>query len=108
LGGRKLHPDVRLFITPATQAIARLALSEGLTQVFVDAGAVMTQAGCGPCAGGRIGPVAAGETSISTGTRNDHGRLAGVEDAELYLASPATVAASAIAGEITSPKPFLI
>lgn len=104
LDGRKLHPRTRLFVTPATQEIASRALAEGLTRIFVEAGAVITQAGCGPCAGGRIGPVADGETSISTGTRNDYGRLAGVEAAELYLASPATVAASCIAGEIVDPR----
>lgn len=104
LAGRTLHPRTRLFITPATQEIAGRAAAEGLTRIFIEAGAVMTQAGCGPCAGGRVGPVASGETSIGTGTRNDHGRLAGVDDAELYLASPATVAASCIAGEIADPR----
>lgn len=104
LDGRRLHPRTRLFVTPATQEIASRAHAEGLTRIFAEAGAVVTQAGCGPCAGGRIGPVADGETSISTGTRNDYGRLAGVEAAELYLASPATVAASCIAGEIVDPR----
>jgi 3-isopropylmalate/(R)-2-methylmalate dehydratase large subunit len=104
LAGRTLHPRTRLFVTPATQEIASRAAAEGLTRIFVEAGAVMTQAGCGPCAGGRIGPVASGETSLGTGTRNDRGRLAGVDDAELYLASPATVAVSCVAGEIADPR----
>jgi 3-isopropylmalate/(R)-2-methylmalate dehydratase large subunit len=71
----------------------------------MESGAVMTAPGCGPCAGGRIAPVAPGEISINTGTRNDPGRL-GTTKAEIYLASPLTVAASAIAGEITDPRKY--
>jgi 3-isopropylmalate/(R)-2-methylmalate dehydratase large subunit len=105
LRGRKIHPAVRLFITPATQEIAQRAGKEGLLNVFMESGAVMTAPGCGPCAGGRIAPVAPGEISINTGTRNDPGRL-GTTKAEIYLASPLTVAASAIAGEITDPRKY--
>ncbi len=105
LRGHQIHPDVRMFITPATQEVARLAAAEGLTEIFLAAGATMTQAGCGPCAGGRIGPTADGETSINTGTRNDYGRL-GARQAEVYLASPLTVAASAVTGRITDPRTF--
>jgi 3-isopropylmalate/(R)-2-methylmalate dehydratase large subunit len=105
LRGRKIHPAVRLFITPATQEIAQNAGKEGLLNVFMESGAVMTAPGCGPCAGGRIAPVAPGEVSINTGTRNDPGRL-GTTKAEIYLASPLTVAASAIAGEITDPRKY--
>ena len=79
------------------------AETEGLLRLFVEAGAMITQPGCGPCAGGRIGGVTDGETSINTGTRNDYGRL-GSRNAEIYLASPATVAASAVTGKITDPR----
>jgi 3-isopropylmalate/(R)-2-methylmalate dehydratase large subunit len=106
LRGRKVHSGVRLFITPATQEIALRADSEGLINIFMDAGAVMTAPGCGPCAAGRIAPVAPGEVSINTGTRNDPGRL-GTTKAEVYLASPLTVAASAVAGEIIDPRKYL-
>lgn len=106
LRGRKVHSTVRLFITPATQEIAVRAGSEGLITAFMESGAVMTAPGCGPCAGGRTAPVAPGEVSINTGTRNDPGRL-GTTKADVYLASPLTVAASAVAGEITDPRKYL-
>jgi 3-isopropylmalate/(R)-2-methylmalate dehydratase large subunit len=106
LRGRKIHPSVRLFITPATQEIAVRAGNEGLITAFMESGAVMTAPGCGPCAGGRISPVAPGEVSINTGTRNDPGRL-GTTKADVYLASPLTVAASAVAGEIVDPRKYL-
>jgi 3-isopropylmalate/(R)-2-methylmalate dehydratase large subunit len=106
LRGRRIDPGVRLFITAATQQIMADAASEGLIETFIRAGAMVTAAGCGPCAAGRIGGVTSGETSIGTGTRNDHGRL-GAHDASLHLASPATVAASAIAGRIVDPRPLL-
>lgn len=106
LRGRKVHPSVRLFITPATQEIAVQAASEGLITIFMEAGAVMTAPGCGPCAAGRIAPVAPGEVSINTGTRNDPGRY-GTTKADAYLASPLTVAASAVAGEIADPRTYL-
>lgn len=103
LRGRQVNPRVRLFVTPVSQEVASAAAQEGLMEVFIKAGAIITQAGCGVCAGGRIGPVAPGEVSIGTGTRNDPGRL-GAHDATLYLASPATVAASAITGKITDAR----
>ena len=106
LRGRKIHSDVRFIITPGTQEIMSAAESEGLLQLFAEAGAMITQPGCGPCAGGRIGGMANGETSINTGTRNDYGRL-GAPDAEIYLGSAATVAASAVTGKITDPRDFL-
>ena len=106
LRGRKVHSSVRLFITPATQEIAVQASNEGLITIFMEAGAVMTAPGCGPCAAGRIAPVAPGEVSINTGTRNDPGRL-GTTKADVYLASPLTVAASAVAGEIADPRKYL-
>lgn len=106
LRGHKIHPDVRFIITPGTQEIMSEAESAGLLRLFAEAGAMITQPGCGPCAGGRIGGMANGETSINTGTRNDYGRL-GAPDAEIYLGSAATVAASAVTGKITDPRDFL-
>jgi 3-isopropylmalate/(R)-2-methylmalate dehydratase large subunit len=106
LANRVIHPRVRLFVTPGTQEIWRRAADEGLLQTLVDAGAILTAPGCGPCAGGRVAPLASGEVSINTGTRNDPGRL-GPNDADIYLASPLTVAASAVAGEIVDPRELL-
>jgi len=103
LKGRKIESGVRLFITPGTQAILRAAIAQGLIDIFASAGAVITAPGCGPCAAGRIGALGRGEVSINTGTRNDPGRL-GARESEIYLASPAAVAASAITGRITDPR----
>jgi 3-isopropylmalate/(R)-2-methylmalate dehydratase large subunit len=105
LKGRTVHPQVRLYVTPATQEVARQAARSGLLEIFLSAGATITQAGCGPCAGGRIGAMAEGETSINTGTRNDVRRLGASGD--IYLASPMTVAASAVTGAITDPRSLL-
>jgi 3-isopropylmalate/(R)-2-methylmalate dehydratase large subunit len=106
LRGRKVHPRVRLFVTPASYDILAAASKEGIVEVFAQAGAVLTPPGCGPCAGGRIAPLAPGETSINTGTRNESGRL-GPTDANVYLASPATVACSAVAGQIVDPREMM-
>lgn len=106
LRGRQVAPGVRLIVTPATQQVAADAAAEGLIEVFMRAGAMVTAPGCGVCAGGRIGGVAAGEVSIGTGTRNEPGRL-GAHEAVLHIAGPATVAASAVAGSIADPRPFL-
>ena len=103
LKDRKIHPSVRFYVTPATQEVFSQATVEGLMKVFIDAGAAVTTPGCGVCAGGKIGPLADGEVSINTGTRNDYGRL-GSTKAEIYLANAATVAASAVAGQITDPR----
>lgn len=100
---RKIHPEVRFYVTPATQEVFSQAAAEGLVKVLIDAGAAITAPGCGVCAGGKIGPLADGEVSINTGTRNDYGRL-GSTKAEIYLANPATVAASAVSGRITDPR----
>ncbi len=105
LKDRRVHPGVRLYVTPATQEVAREAARTGLLEIFLTAGATMTQAGCGPCAGGRIGGMAEGESSINTGTRNDVRRLGASGD--IYLASPLTVAASAVTGVITDPRSML-
>src|SRR5438132_9159102 len=106
LKGRKISPGVRFVVTPGTQQIQAQAAAEGLLAVFTDAGAMLTAPGCGPCAGGRTFPIAKGEVSINTGTRNDYGRL-GTREAEIYLGSPFTVAASAVAGKIVDPREFL-
>ena len=106
LRGRKVHPRVRLFVTPASYDILAAASREGIVEIFAQAGAVLTPPGCGPCAGGRIAPLAPGETSINTGTRNESGRL-GPTDANIYLASPASVACSAVAGEIVDPREMM-
>jgi 3-isopropylmalate/(R)-2-methylmalate dehydratase large subunit len=106
LRGRKVASGVRLIITPGTQEVQGRAAGEGLLAVFADAGATLTAPGCGPCAGGNIGPIASGEVSINTGTRNDPGRL-GPSDAEIFLASPLTVAASAVRGRICDPREML-
>ena len=106
LKGRKIAAGVRFVVTPGTQQIAATAAEEGLIEIFISAGAMLTAPGCGPCAGGRISPIAKGEVSINTGTRNDYGRL-GTREAEIYLGSPFTVAASAVAGKIVDPREFL-
>jgi 3-isopropylmalate/(R)-2-methylmalate dehydratase large subunit len=106
LRGRQVAPGVRMIVTPATQQVAADAAAEGLIEVFMRAGAMVTTPGCGVCAGGRIGGVTAGEVSIGTGTRNEPGRL-GAHDAVLHIAGPATVAASAVVGSIADPRPFL-
>jgi 3-isopropylmalate/(R)-2-methylmalate dehydratase large subunit len=106
LRGRQVAPGVRMIVTPATQQVAADAAAEGLIEVFMRAGAMVTTPGCGVCAGGRIGGVTAGEVSIGTGTRNEPGRL-GAHEAVLHIAGPATVAASAVTGSIADPRPFL-
>lgn len=106
LRGRQIASRVRLLVTPATQEIAAQAAREGLVEIFIAAGATLSAPGCGACASGRISPVAAGEVSINTATRNDPGRM-GAPEAQLYLASPLTVAASAVAGAISDPRKYL-
>ena len=103
LKDRRLAPGVRLFIAPGSEATNRRLATEGLLQVFIDAGAVMLPPGCGPCNDAVIGPVHSGEASISTATNNNAGRF-GAKEAKLYLGSPATVAASAVAGKITDAR----
>ncbi len=103
LAGRKVHPDVRMIVTPASHEIARQAMNEGLFAVMMEAGATITNPSCGVCIGGHLGVIAAGETCIASSNRNFKGRM-GSSEGFGYLASPATVAASAIAGCITDPR----
>jgi 3-isopropylmalate/(R)-2-methylmalate dehydratase large subunit len=90
-------------VIPATPQAYRLALSEGLFDVFLDAGAVISTPTCGPCLGGHMGILADGERCVSTTNRNFVGRM-GHPGSEVYLASPATAAASAVTGRVTSPS----
>jgi len=107
LKGRRVANSVRLFIAPGSEASTHRLLREGLMQVFIEAGAIMLPAGCGPCNDAVIGPLHSGEVSISTATNNPAGRF-GARDAKLYLGSPATVAASAVTGKITDPREFMV
>ena len=102
LKGRKVAKGVRCIIIPATQAIYLQAMEEGLLKIFIEAGAVVSTPTCGPCLGGYMGILAAGERCISTTNRNFVGRMGHV-DSEVYLASPAVAAASAVTGRISGP-----
>lgn len=103
LKGKKVAKGVRCIVIPATQAIYLQAMREGLLEIFIEAGAVVSTPTCGPCLGGYMGILAAGERCISTTNRNFVGRMGHV-DSEIYLASPAVAAASAVAGKITAPE----
>jgi len=105
LRGRKIEKGVRLIITPASQEVYLQALRHGLFEVFVEAGAYVCSPTCGACYGGHMGLLAPGEVCISSSNRNFSGRM-GSPEAEIYLASPATVAASAVAGRIVDPRSF--
>lgn len=102
LKGRRVHRDVRCIIIPATQRIWKQAMNEGLFDIFVDAGAAVSTPTCGPCLGGHMGILAKGERAVATTNRNFVGRM-GHPESEVYLASPAIAAASAVAGRIASP-----
>ena len=104
LEGKRVHPDVRTIVIPATQEIYLQCVREGLVETFVNAGAIVSTPTCGPCLGGHMGILAAGERAIATTNRNFVGRMGHVES-EVYLASPAVAAASAIAGRIVDPSP---
>ncbi len=103
LRGRRVHPDVRCIIIPGTQEIYRRLAREGLLETFVEAGAAVSTPTCGPCLGGYMGVLAAGERCISTTNRNFVGRM-GHPQSEVYLANPAVAAASAVLGRIGSPS----
>lgn len=102
LKGRKVKKGVRCIVIPATQEIYLQAIEEGLVKIFVEAGAVVSTPTCGPCLGGYMGILAEGERCISTTNRNFVGRMGHVES-EVYLASPAVAAASAVTGKISAP-----
>ena len=103
LEGRKVHPDVRAIIIPATQQVYKESMARGYMDIFIDAGCVVSTPTCGPCLGGHMGILAAGERCVATTNRNFVGRMGHVES-EVYLASPVIAAASAVAGRIAGPE----
>jgi 3-isopropylmalate/(R)-2-methylmalate dehydratase large subunit len=103
LRGHTVHPDTRMIVVPATQRIYREAMSEGLLDLFVEAGAMVSTPTCGACFGGHMGVLAAGERAITTTNRNFKGRM-GSPEAEVHLANAYVAAAAAVAGEIVSPE----
>ncbi|MDX9714098.1 MAG: 3-isopropylmalate dehydratase large subunit [Dissulfurispiraceae bacterium] len=102
LKGKKVNPDVRLLVIPATQQIYKQAMNEGLFDIFIDAEAVVSTPTCGPCLGGHMGILAKGERALATTNRNFVGRM-GHPESEVYLASPAVAAATAVLGKIGTP-----
>ena len=103
LKGHTVHSYVRAIIIPATQKVYLSAVKEGLVEIFIDAGAIMSPPTCGPCIGGHMGILAKGERALATTNRNFIGRM-GHPDSEVYLCNPAVAAASAIKGRIASPE----
>ena len=103
LKGRKVAEGMRVIIIPATQNIYLQAMEEGLLKTFIEAGAIVSTPTCGPCLGGYMGILAAGERCVSTTNRNFVGRMGHI-DSEIYLASPAVAAASAVTGKISGPE----
>ena len=103
LRGRHLAPGVRGIVIPATQTVYRECMKRGYTDIFLDAGCIVSTPTCGPCLGGHMGCLAAGERCVSTTNRNFVGRMGHV-DSEVYLASPAVAAASGVAGHICHPE----
>jgi 3-isopropylmalate/(R)-2-methylmalate dehydratase large subunit len=102
LAGRTVHPQTRLLVIPATPAIYRQALDEGLVQIFLDAGAAISTSTCGPCIGGHMGVLAEGEVCVSTSSRNFVGRM-GHRGSKVYLSNAAVAAAAAVAGKLVHP-----
>jgi 3-isopropylmalate/(R)-2-methylmalate dehydratase large subunit len=105
LKGRSIHPSTRLIVNPASKEVYLKALNEGVLNTLISSGAVVCNPGCGACIGATKGVIGDGEICVSSSNRNFRGRM-GSDKAEIYLASPATVAASAVAGEITDPRHF--
>lgn len=103
LNGKKVNPNVRVIVFPATQKIYLQALKEGLIETFIESGIAVSTPTCGPCLGGHMGILAKGERALATTNRNFVGRM-GHPESEVYLASPAVAAASAITGKISSPE----
>ena len=106
LKGRKVHSRTRLLVTPASQEVYLEATKAGYTAILLEAGASITASGCGACPGGHNGVVAGGEVCLSSTNRNFRGRM-GSPEAEVYLGSPASVVAAAVAGEIIDPRELL-
>lgn len=106
LKGRAVHPSVRLLVLPASQAVYLEAMRQGFLEILSRAGGVILNPGCGPCLGAHQGLLAPGEVVVGTSNRNFKGRMGG-RDSEIYLASPATVAASALEGKIADPRKYL-
>jgi len=106
LRGRRVHPDVRCIVIPGSPRVQLDAVREGLVEVFLEAGAAVSTPTCGPCLGGHMGVLAAGERAVSTTNRNFRGRM-GSLDSEVVLAGPAVAAASAIAGRLAHPEEVL-
>jgi 3-isopropylmalate/(R)-2-methylmalate dehydratase large subunit len=103
LKGHKVNPKTRTLIFPGSNKVELLALKEGLIQIFVEAGCAVNAPTCGPCIGGQIGVLGAGERCVSTSNRNFRGRMGALESA-VYLASPAVAAATAVLGHLASPE----
>ncbi|GAB4306433.1 MAG: homoaconitase large subunit [Methanobacteriaceae archaeon] len=106
LNGRHVHPDIRLIVIPASAEIYAKALKEGIMDIFISAGAIVCNPGCGPCLGAHMGVIGSGETAIATTNRNFLGRM-GDPDSDVYLANPAVVAASAVEGVIKNPTSLI-
>ena len=106
LKGKKIAPSLRLIIIPATQGIYHQAMKEGLLEIFLSAGAVISPPTCGPCLGGHMGVLAGGERALATTNRNFRGRM-GHAESEVYLSSPAVAAASSIRGRICHPEEII-
>lgn len=107
LKGKKIHPDVRMIIAPASQSVMLDAMNNGSLRTLIEAGASLITSGCGPCVGTHQGVPADGEVVISAANRNFRGRM-GNPNSNIYLGAPSTVAASALDGQITNPKKYLI
>jgi homoaconitate hydratase family protein len=105
LRGKKVHSGIRVLVIPASRNEYLQALQEGILEIFVDAGCLVLNPGCGPCLGAHQGILAPGEVAISTANRNFRGRM-GSRDSSIYLASPATVAASALEGKVADPRNY--
>ncbi len=106
LKNREINPNIRMIVSPGSQAIYKEALEKGLIDIFINSGALVINASCGPCAGGSQGVLASGERCLSTTNRNFKGRM-GSPESEVYLVSPATLAASCIEGKLADPRAYI-
>ncbi|KAJ3445274.1 homoaconitase -related [Anaeramoeba flamelloides] len=106
LEGKKIKKGCRMIVAPASKSILKKAMSEGYIEILLEAGAIITPPGCGPCLGGHMGVLAPEEKCLSTANRNFKGRM-GCKESEIYLASPATVACSALYGKLVDPRKVL-